>query len=80
MRYFAYCQRSGVIKLYTEEQDINELYIGTGGPEFLEFLGVRARHGHQDELLVPGVPEADTEDDAIMAFFAFRDQMIKAGY
>ncbi len=51
---------------------------GVDGPtdhdEFKEFVSIKARHARDDDrLLVPGVPEAETDMDKISALYSWAD-------
>lgn len=75
MTTFAYVYRDGRIGLFDTPQDNGNLFLGSGEQPFLDAISARARHSYLDELLVPGIPEARTEDEAIDAFFAFKERI-----
>jgi hypothetical protein len=78
----AYCYRSGEIEFCatnerppegTIEIARSEL-LGMSGDQFRETIDVLARHGYQPGIiLVPGVPEAETGEDALEALENFVD-------
>ncbi|GBR36675.1 hypothetical protein [Gluconobacter kondonii] len=71
----AYCYRSGKIEFGAAlPEGTRPLGKARSARKLREIVTVNARH-HYDgtTLLVPGAPEADTEDDAIAAYCYFRD-------
>ncbi|AWD90835.1 host nuclease inhibitor [Burkholderia phage vB_BmuP_KL4] len=79
----AFAWQSGLIE-FASAVPSGALLIADGpGKELRRVIGVWARHSRSnDELLVPGVPEADTEDaklDALIAFsLRIKDRLAKA--
>ncbi|CAG9261942.1 MULTISPECIES: host nuclease inhibitor protein [Burkholderia] len=70
----AFAWQSGLIE-FASEVPTGALFIASGPAKDLRrVIGVWARHGYQcDELLVPGVPEAESEAaklDALTTFSA----------
>lgn len=76
----AFAWQSGLIE-FASEVPAGALHIASGPEKDLRrVVGAWARHGRQcEQLLVPGIPEADTEDaklDVLIAFSArVRDRM-----
>ncbi|MFW7270309.1 host nuclease inhibitor protein [Gluconacetobacter sp. Hr-1-5] len=71
----AYCFRSGEIDFGTALPE-GALPLGKArsAKKLREIVEVNARHAYDGKaLLVPGVPEADTEDAAQAAWRYFRD-------
>jgi len=69
----AYAWASGLIG-FGDELPEGALIIRSAVTEADKALiEVRARRGYKEELLVPGVPEAKTEDDAVDALIAWCD-------
>ncbi len=65
----AYCFRDGVIG-FGESMPNASIGIAhsTNKEELKEFIGVRARNGYtKDVLLVPGIPEAKSDEEALVA-------------
>jgi len=69
----AYCYRSGKVE-FGEIVPEGALFIAEGNTEVLRAeIEVSARHGYEEGvLLVPGVPEADSEEEAFQAFLKWR--------
>ncbi|KVM76484.1 host nuclease inhibitor protein [Burkholderia ubonensis] len=78
----AFAWQSGLIE-FANEVPAGALQIAEGtSKEIRRVVGVWARHSRTgDELLVPGVPEAESEDaklDALIAFsFRVKERMAK---
>lgn len=74
----AYCYRSGEI-LIGDLLPEGALELGRGrGRKFRDVVEVLARHAYDGKtLLVPGIPEADNDAQALKAAEAFRDQLQK---
>ena len=78
MSELAYCDRSGTIGFTRGTCPFGMLPIART-PGIREIVSPLARHSYPDPftkemfLLVPGVPEADTDDAALDAVFRFRD-------
>jgi len=75
----AVCSRDGVVKV-SSSGVVPEgwLVLYAGGPldKLERAVSVAARHAYDGEtLLVPGLPEADTDDEAIEAAIEFRRQI-----
>ncbi|MBB4122943.1 hypothetical protein [Martelella radicis] len=71
MGVYAYCDRCGVIEFADCVDDIptGMLVFATGGDDLKAKVETKARHGYDsDTLLVPGVPEASTDEEAMSAF------------
>lgn len=73
----AYCWRSGEIEFASIEADIPDgailFYKHTSKEKLHEAVSVCARHAYDEEtLLVPGIPEAENDKQAIEALLRFR--------
>lgn len=68
---FAWVWASGLIETGTEVPDGVMTFCTGEDCAVRELVGVVARHGYNGELLMPGVPEATDEDDAIEALIRF---------
>ena len=73
MKTYAHADRKGLISLTTKPDEAGLIQIGSGGKGFRQKVETLARHGYCGELLVPGVPEAASDDDALIALSFFRD-------
>lgn len=73
----AYCRRSGEIG-FARRLPNNAIILGRGPDEHVrKAAGVVARHAYDGKtLLVPGIPEALTDDAALEAVAWFRRQMV----
>lgn len=71
----AYCYRSGEIEFgATVPEGALPLGKARGARKLREIVTVAARHAYDGKtLLVPGIPEADTDDAAAAAYRYFRD-------
>ena len=70
-RCYAYAWASGLIE-FGPSVPSGALPIIRGGRRAMDLVRVRARHAYDGEsLLVPGVPEADSEAAAVDALTAF---------
>lgn len=69
---FAYCWRSGVIDIGAVVPK-GAIEIARGPrKELTDFIGAVSRHAYDGEtLLVPGVPEAESDVAAVQALMAF---------
>lgn len=68
---FAYCWRSGLIE-FGDSVPKGALPIGSGDDAFRANVEAKARHAYDGKrLLVPGVPEAATSADAVLALRLF---------
>ncbi|TCT37449.1 host nuclease inhibitor protein [Martelella mediterranea] len=82
MRKLAFCDRRGVIEFADclDNVPLGVMVFADGDDELMQKVRVRARHAYDGEtLLVPGIPEADSEEEALVAFrqwhrWAFPDQ------
>lgn len=70
----AFCDRRGVIKFGRSVPD-GQLLVASAPAKFLrDEITASARHAYDGKtLLVPGVPEAETEDEALDALIRFCD-------
>lgn len=73
--YYAYCWRSGLIEFGGDLPD-GAILIAQGHylhrDNIKEIVNVRARHGWDGQLLVPGVPEAKSDDEALDALLTWQ--------
>jgi hypothetical protein len=71
---YAHCNRSGEIEFHRRKNIPGLLLIGQGSKSDLEARTIaRARHAYDGEtLLVPGLPEAETDEQAFTAVEAFQ--------
>jgi len=78
--FHAYCDRRGVIK--TGSRIANGCLPIADDPDralLREMVEALARHAYDGRtLLVPGIPEAETEQEALTALLAFRGHMTQA--
>lgn len=74
----AFVHRNGVIG-FAQRQPRNALRIATAPLRRLRsIVEVVARHAYDGKtLLVPGIPEAETEQQAFAAAHRFREQVLK---
>jgi hypothetical protein len=76
-----FCYRSGRIEFTNGKTPDGALLIASGPARRLkEVVGVMARHGtgaSKGVLLVPGIPEAASTDDAFVAWENFQEQVKK---
>lgn len=81
MKHFAYCDRTGTIDFGTHLPE-GRLPIATVDHNqalLREAVEPLARRAYDNEtLLVPGIPEADSPDQAIAALVTFRERVAKA--
>ena len=72
-KLIAYCFRNGVIEFsYELPEGAIEIAQSCDEEKLKAFINVRARHGYNEgELLIPGVPEAQSDDQAILALAKF---------
>lgn len=79
MIYFAFADRAGVlgfghrvprgVLVVADDPDLDRLY---------DVVEVVSRHAYDGEtLLVPGIPEAETDDQALDALIAFRHEVMR---
>jgi hypothetical protein len=77
---YAYAWRSGLIG-FRKNVPAGSLKITCGRKDEVEaVISVLARHGRGESegmLLVPGIPEAETDDEALDALIAFCDMVKK---
>jgi hypothetical protein len=66
MTLYAHCYRSGEIKISRRDDEPGMLCLGSGtGTQFRDRVSVYARLAYDNKtLLVPGLPEADSETAA----------------
>lgn len=72
---YAYCYRSGEIEFGTSIPD-GALPVGHGGSaeKLRDIVEFNARHAYDGTtLLVPGIPEAETDNEANDAYRYFRE-------
>lgn len=71
---FACCDRRGVIEFHRQVPD-GLLELASGRPsQVYRLINATARHAYDGKtLLVPGIPEAEGDDEALNAAVAFRD-------
>jgi hypothetical protein len=74
---YAHCYRTGEIEITCEPDLPGMICIGSGHKSELEQkLAARARRARNSETwLVPGVPEADSDEDALEAAISFTKHM-----
>lgn len=74
---YAHCYRSGEIEISSENHIAGCLLIAEGTMDELETkLSARARHAYDGETyLVPGVPEANDDNQAFHAVDVFKKRM-----
>lgn len=74
---YAYVWRSGRIE-FGDVVPAGALLIGHGGKAFRTRVEVYARHSRSGNgwLLVPGIPEAATDDDALLALRLFAKMVL----
>lgn len=74
---YAYCFADGVILFGDCEPEGSlafAVYRGSNAALFIDEVQTMARHGHADDLyLVPGVPEAETDQHAVDALIMWRE-------
>ena len=70
MTQYAHCDRRGIIT-FSDEPDIDGLIMFAEGEKSCELVKVRARKGYNGQLLVPGVPEAMNDGEALNALVEF---------
>jgi hypothetical protein len=75
MTLYAHCYRTGEITISRSGDEPGMLCLGSGtGKEFRDRVTVRARMACDNKtLLVPGLPEAGSEAEAIAAVNRFVD-------
>lgn len=77
----AYAYRSGRIEISKKGRSANDALVIAVGPakELREEISGLARHGYDGKtLLVPGIPEARTDSEAMDALFDFKAK-VEAG-
>jgi hypothetical protein len=68
----AYVWRTGEIEFTTNKREDALPLFDSVSPKLRDIIEVLARHCRlSKKLLVPGVPEADTEEDALIAIILF---------
>jgi hypothetical protein len=76
---YAYCNRSGVIGFGRKIPEGYLLIMKGPARKLREEINIAARHGYEKGiLLVPGVPEADSEYEALEALFRFKQWLKKS--
>ncbi len=73
MTTYAHAARSGVITFSHRREEPGLIMFASGNRGFREMVETRARHGREGVLLVPGVPEAANDEDAVAALSFFQD-------
>lgn len=73
----AYCYRSGQIYLQSNKRPLPKGAIPLGSHRHIrEALGPLIRWAHNNKtMLIPGVPEADTNEEAYAALIKFEEQV-----
>lgn len=88
MTHVAFCWRTGVIGFASANTPAPEgvIVFATGDEaELKDICQARSRHGYEpDALLVPGIPEAPDDNDALLALqgwcdWAFKDWPVVDG-
>lgn len=76
---YAHCFRSGEIEVSRKKDLPGAIMIGSGpANELRRKLSARARHAYDGvTLLVPGIPEAETDDLAEAAMVRFSEFLAK---
>lgn len=77
MSFFAYADRRGVIS-FGHRVPVGSMHVvdDPSEPALRAAVTAHARHAYDGQtLLVPGVPEADTDDAALEALMTFRTRM-----
>lgn len=71
----AYALRSGVIGFVSDMRDVPAgCIVFAVGEDVSDRVAVKARHARDgDYLLVPGVPEAQSDEEAVAAFYRWHD-------
>jgi hypothetical protein len=77
MRFFAYCWRTGVIEFGSRVPEGARVLDRGGEQSVRRRAEAHARHGYRGELLVPGVPEADTDIAALEACQRFQALLLR---
>lgn len=80
MTFFVFANRAGVIG-FGHRMPANTLHIADDPDQgrLYDVVEVLARHAYDGEtLLVPGIPEATCDADALDALLAFRRRVISA--
>ena len=79
MNMYAHCYRSGEIEVSRKKDLPGAIMIGAGrATDLRRRLVARARHSYDGTtLLVPGIPEADSDDQAEAAMVAFSEFLAK---
>lgn len=79
---FAYCDRAGIIEISQFEAIPSGVIVFAHGDaaDLETKVSAVSRHGYDGTLLVPGVPEAASTEDALSSFdawhrWAFPDQV-----
>lgn len=72
----AFVWPSGLIEFLDGDVGIPDgaIHLATG--EYREKIEARSRHGYDGSFLVPGVPEAIDEEDAVKCLSSFREWII----
>ncbi|PIL20509.1 hypothetical protein P775_08245 [Puniceibacterium antarcticum] len=71
---YAHCSRDGLISFSARQNHPGLICIGSGGAAFRNLVDIRARHAKDsDALIVPGVPEAASDADALECVAYFTD-------
>ncbi len=74
---YAHCYRTGEITISRSDDEPGMLCLGSGtGQEFKDKVSARARPACDNKtILVPGLPEAGSEAEAIVAVNRFVDYL-----
>lgn len=74
-KIYAHCDRTGVVTFSDKPDLAGQLCIGSGvGQAFKDEIEVLCRLAYDNKsMLVPGVPEATSSDEALKAVWAFMD-------
>jgi hypothetical protein len=81
MKIYAHCDRSGIIE-FSKSQAISGLVCLCWGEDknLIDVVGVLSRHAYDNKtLLVPGIPEADSDAEAFQAAARFMERLSERG-
>lgn len=75
MKTLAYCYRTGEIGFTDDKLPKGCLPIARGDAELMARVEVHSRRAYDNvTLLVPGIPEANSDQEALDALFRFRQR------